>query len=105
MRMEKKSKHHTLLCVLSDKIILQSIPCVLLLIWKGTHMFPTTAWKERLVREWQAGLWWCQLPLQLQNIILVPMAEVFLDFFFLRFTFLLSVIYFSIFTTETVHTQ
>jgi len=51
-------------------------------------MFPTSRWKERLVSEWQIGLWCCQVPLELQNIILVPMADIFLDFFF--FTFCVS---------------
>lgn len=85
----KIGKHSTLLCVLSNVIILQSVLCVPLLSWKGTYMFPNSGWKERLVSEWQAGLWCCQLPLESQNIVLVPMAEIFWPFFFF-FTFYVS---------------
>lgn len=50
-------------------------------------MLPASGWKERLVSECQAGLCCCQLPLELQNVILVRMAEIFLDFCFLCFFF------------------
>lgn len=51
VRTEEKTKHSTLVCVLLNIIILQRVLSVPLLRWKGTDMFPTSGWKERLVSE------------------------------------------------------